>query len=279
MKELIPIHHTIVKNETVPTVNARELHRFMDIGRVFPAWITGRIEYVGYEEDRDYVKGFFPVLEETPNGGRPRVEYYLTLDMAKELCMMERNEMGRLARKYFIKCEKEVKKAGADAAALREALLNRVPEWKQIARYKAKGLGNKDTALLCGIPESRVRQAIADMKACRVFADDPAPALLNLPSQSVVKHMVKALPRPGGECGTRLNRTAARELLAARPLWVKMLRYRSMDLSYADIGTLCRVNKETVRQNIRRMADCGLVDLSGDLPLFPEPTRTPAARA
>lgn len=41
-----------------------------------------------------------------PNGGRPTVEYALTLDMAKQLCMVENNKKGRIARKYFIECEK-----------------------------------------------------------------------------------------------------------------------------------------------------------------------------
>jgi anti-repressor protein len=275
MKELIPIHHTIVKNETVPTVIGRELHQFMAIGRDFPTWITGRIDYVGYEEGRDFVKGSSPVLGKNPNGGRPRVEYYLTLDMAKELCMMERNEMGRLARKYFIRCEKEAKKAGADAAILRETLLNRTPEWKRIARYRAKGLSHQDIGALVGISKDAVGKALAEMTACRVVTDDKA--LPALTSRTVVKHMVKALPRPGQEaCGTRLNRTAAKELLAARPQWVKMLRYRGMDLNYTEIGTLCRVSRTTVGDTIRRMADCGLVDLSRDLPLFPA---SPEARA
>jgi anti-repressor protein len=276
MKELIPVHHTTIKNEIVMTADGRDVHRFIQSGHKFYDWIKDRISVGGYEKDRDFCR----FSRQTPSGGRPSVEYMLTLDMAKELCMMERNQMGLLARRYFVRCEKEAKKAAADISVVRETLLNRTPEWKQIARYKAKGLGNKDTALLCGVSEWMVRKAIADMKACRVIPDVPAPALLNLPSQSVVKHMVKALPQPGQEtCGTRLNRTAAKELLAARPQWVKMLRYRGMDLNYTEIGTLCRVSPTTVRDNIRRMADCGLVDLSRDLPLFPEPARTPEARA
>jgi anti-repressor protein len=275
MKELIPVHHTTIKNEIVMTADAREVHRFIQSRQDFSTWIKDRITVGGYEKDRD----FSTILSKNPSAGRPSIEYMLTLDMAKELCMMERNEMGLLARRYFVRCEKEAKKAGADAAVLRETLLNRTPEWKQIARYKAKGLGNRDTALLCGTTEWQIRQAVSQMKACRVITKEARPGL-PASKGAAIKHMVKALPQPGQEaCGTRLNRTAAKELLAARPQWVKILRYRGMDLNYTEIGTLCRVSRTTVRYNIRRMADCGLVDLSRDLPLFPGHTDTRAPRS
>lgn len=121
MKELITINpHTVVEGKPRPTVHARELHRFMEVGRDFSTWIKGRIEEFEYEAGRDFIvitgspdlangidEGFSPVWVKTPSG-RPSIEYYLTLDMAKELAMVERNPMGRLARKYFIRCERMV---------------------------------------------------------------------------------------------------------------------------------------------------------------------------
>ena len=93
MKELIPVHHTTIKNEIVLTADAREVHEFIQSRQEFANWIKDRIAIGGYEKDRD----FMIILSKNPSAGRPSIEYVLTLDMAKELCMMERNEMGRLA--------------------------------------------------------------------------------------------------------------------------------------------------------------------------------------
>ncbi len=91
----------------VQTVNARELHRFLEVGKVFAAWISERIQQYGFIETVD-----FAVYSETgnnPQGGRPTKEYVITLDMAKELAMVERNEKGKQARQYFIECERRAK--------------------------------------------------------------------------------------------------------------------------------------------------------------------------
>lgn len=75
----------------------------MKVGRDFTNWIKERIEKYGFIEGED----FSPVLAKTSNGGRPRTEYVLKLDMAKELAMVENNEQGRRARRYFIEVEKK----------------------------------------------------------------------------------------------------------------------------------------------------------------------------
>lgn len=90
-----------------PRVNARDLHAFMEIGKVFGAWITERIEGIGFVQDED-----FTVVSKSgknPQGGRPAKEYLLSLDMAKQLSMIERNEKGKQARRYFIECEKRLR--------------------------------------------------------------------------------------------------------------------------------------------------------------------------
>lgn len=106
-KQLIPVAPHAVGSETIPTVNARELHAFLKVGKVFGAWIQERIESFGFEENRDFV-----VISESgknPSGGRPTKDYHLTLDMAKELSMVERNAKGKEARQYFIECERQAK--------------------------------------------------------------------------------------------------------------------------------------------------------------------------
>ncbi len=85
-------------------VNARELHQFLESKYQFANWIQERITKYGFVENQDYE--VFKENLKNSNGGRPQTEYALSVDMAKELSMVENNEKGRLARKYFIECEK-----------------------------------------------------------------------------------------------------------------------------------------------------------------------------
>lgn len=102
-----------IGGEAVQTVNARDLHAFLKVGTAFKDWISRRVADYGFAEGRD----FCSFLSETPNGGRPAKEYHISLDMAKELSMVERNEQGKRARLYFIDMERRAK-AGPDPAAV-----------------------------------------------------------------------------------------------------------------------------------------------------------------
>ncbi|MFM5335754.1 antA/AntB antirepressor family protein [Aeromonas enteropelogenes] len=113
---LIPVGKSVVGDGLVQTVNARELHTFLEVGKVFAAWIQERIEQFGFVENQDFI-----VISETgknPKGGRPNKEYFLTLDMAKELSMVERNQKGKEARQYFIQCERVVQQKPDDPMAV-----------------------------------------------------------------------------------------------------------------------------------------------------------------
>ena len=108
MQELIALNTVEFDGSEQQTVNARELHEFLEVGKDFSNWIKDRIEKYGFVENVDYVR-FSPNLAKTPYGGRPSVEYHISLSMAKELCMVERNEKGKQARQYFIECERVAK--------------------------------------------------------------------------------------------------------------------------------------------------------------------------
>ncbi|WP_039761457.1 antA/AntB antirepressor family protein [Bartonella queenslandensis] len=112
MNTLIEISEQVIDQETVQTVNARELHTFLDINIRFNDWISRRIEEYSFQENQDFVN--FTQKRVKPKSGRPSIEYHLTLDMAKELSMVERNEKGRQARRYFIECEKKLKSQSVD---------------------------------------------------------------------------------------------------------------------------------------------------------------------
>ena len=100
--KLIPVYKT---DQGEKVVDARELHDFLDVKTRFRTWIKRRINQYGFEEEMD----FSTYLSESL-GGRPSKEYILTLDMGKELGMVEENDQGRQIRKYFIEVEKRVKK-------------------------------------------------------------------------------------------------------------------------------------------------------------------------
>lgn len=103
--ELIKIT-TNEQNEQL--VSARDLHRFLEIKKDFSDWIKTYINNndYGFENGLDYTTFKGNSTESTP---RPRIEYILKLDMAKELCMLSKVEKGRQARRYFIECEKKLK--------------------------------------------------------------------------------------------------------------------------------------------------------------------------
>ena len=102
MGELIPIS----ENNGKRAVSARDLHAFLESKQEFANWIKNRIDKYDLVEDVDYV--VFDKSVKNPNGGRPQIEYALTIDAAKELSMVEGNERGKQARRYFIACEKKL---------------------------------------------------------------------------------------------------------------------------------------------------------------------------
>ncbi|ACD25002.1 phage antirepressor Ant [Clostridium botulinum] len=85
-------------------VSGKELHQFLEVGRDFSTWIKERIKKYDFIENND-----FTVLVTTPQNGGVAKDYIVTIEMAKELSMVENNSKGQAARKYFIQCEKNIK--------------------------------------------------------------------------------------------------------------------------------------------------------------------------
>lgn len=111
--QLIPVFNGTISNETTLLCNARDLHEFLGVGKVFANWIKDRLTEYQFVENVDYIifansgkNEYSPNLAKTP--GRRRKDYHLTLDTAKELAMVERNEKGRQVRRYFIECERQL---------------------------------------------------------------------------------------------------------------------------------------------------------------------------
>lgn len=105
--ELIPVVSAVIGGEPVSAANARELWKFLESKRQFSNWIKDRIRDYRFVEDQDFT------VNKIVNGHRGRfapIDYFITLDMAKELAMVENNERGRAARRYFIEVEKEFRR-------------------------------------------------------------------------------------------------------------------------------------------------------------------------
>ncbi len=108
MNELIKIEPAEIGGETIQTCNARDLHAFLEVKSNFRDWIRNRIEDFCFQENQDYVT----VAKNLAGGGKQK-DYYLSINMAKELAMVERNAKGKEARLYFIDCERIAKQVTA----------------------------------------------------------------------------------------------------------------------------------------------------------------------
>ncbi len=115
MQEIVTTTLARINGYHTQTCNARELHSFLEVGRDFSNWITSRVEKYGFVEGEDYLVA--KSGEQLPSGTKWKIEYTLTLDMAKELAMVERNDKGRQARRYFIECERQLREC-ADLLSL-----------------------------------------------------------------------------------------------------------------------------------------------------------------
>ena len=108
VKELFVIE----EKRGINTVNARELHERLEVGRDFTTWIKDKIETYGFIKGEDYID-LLTKSGEQVSGRKTIREYHISIDMAKELSMVENNDIGKACRKYFIKAEKEFKKIQA----------------------------------------------------------------------------------------------------------------------------------------------------------------------
>ncbi|WP_444671131.1 antA/AntB antirepressor family protein [Flavobacterium columnare] len=96
----------ITNQNGTSVVSARDLHQFLEVKTEFKDWIARRIEEYGFVEDVDFVL-LLNFEQQKGRGGHNRKEYAITLDMAKELSMVEKTDKGREARRYFIAVEKK----------------------------------------------------------------------------------------------------------------------------------------------------------------------------
>lgn len=97
MNEIIKINY----DSEQPTVLGRDLHKALEVETPYHKWLPRMCDY-GFEEGKD----FWTFLSES-TGGRPSTDHQLTIPMAKEICMLQRSEKGKMFRQYFINIEEQ----------------------------------------------------------------------------------------------------------------------------------------------------------------------------
>lgn len=184
--DLVPVKTREIGETTIRTVNARQLHGALLVGKDFSNWIKGRIDRFGFEEGRDYLVA--KIGEQLPSGTKHLIDYYLSLDMAKEIAMVENNDRGRSVRRYFIECER-------------------------IVREGIGMLGGEvDLRVIGGIVKSVVRKSLDDairerlpeMLAVAMVAD-PRVAAIDLVSVCELLDEAKALPKGRNSINRRIG--------------------------------------------------------------------------
>ena len=156
--QLIAISQSTIGGETIQTVNARDLHAFLEVGKDFSNGIKDRIASYDFKEGQDFVKTQdlrSPNWASAKSRAQVAIDYHISLDMAKELSMVERNAKGKEARQYFLDCERRAKAAPAFA----------VPQTMSEALRLAADLSDQNTALT-----AKVAEMAPDVAALRCIA-------------------------------------------------------------------------------------------------------------
>lgn len=157
MNELITISSRRIGAQEVKTVNARDLHAFLEIGKDFTNWVKDQIQRARLIENRDYVV----FAQQGESGGKPRSEYYLTIDAGKHIAMMSQTEKGFEVRDYFIECERRA------LTAITPALPRSFAEALRLAADELEARQRAEAALALAAPKVEFvdRYVIADSGA------------------------------------------------------------------------------------------------------------------
>lgn len=149
MNELLKVE---VNENQEQTVSGRELHMFLGIETPYMKWFERMLQF-GFEEEKD----FWTKMSES-TGGRPSTDHIMKLNMAKELCMLARNEKGKQARQYFLEVEREW---NSPEKVMARALV--------IANSKITNLQIENTAL--ALENTLQKQVIAEFKPIKEYVD------------------------------------------------------------------------------------------------------------
>lgn len=170
MNELIKVTY----DNDRPAVSARDLHDFLEVDTPYHKWFPRMCGY-GFTENEDFMvtDNFVP---NSAGGPQHQKDAILSIDMAKELCMIQRNEKGKLARQYFIQIEKDwnsPEKIMARALQIAKDKIMRLETKVEEDKPKvlfADAVSASHTSILVGELAKLLRQNGADIGQNRLFA-------------------------------------------------------------------------------------------------------------
>jgi len=217
MNNLIPINY----DNDRQTVSARTLHEFLEVESNYTTWFNRMTEY-GFNENIDF-QTCLPNLESESHGGQNKQDHQITVEMAKELCMIQRTEKGKQARQYFIELERQ---------------------WNTPEAVMARAIKMADRKILS--LESTVFQLesrVEEMKPKELFADSVTASSTSI----LVADLAKILKKNGVEIGEirlwewlRDNEYAIKE----RGRSYNMPTQKSMELKVMEIKEGTRISSD-----------------------------------
>ena len=236
---LIPIGSADIAGLSVQTVNARDLHTFLGSQQRFADWIKARIRKYEFVENQDYL--IHRIMIQVDSGTKHQIEYHLTIDMAKELSMVERTPKGKQARRYFLDCERRLLRLAKRHA--RQAEDRAMAEWQQM-RLEGKDARRHETDAIKEFVEYATAQGSAN--ASRYYCN------LTKMTHKALFLVEQGLGRPGSLRdmlnGMQLTFLATAEYVAANALRDGM----TTDLPYKDIYLLAKVRVESYAATVGR---------------------------
>lgn len=208
------------------TLSARELHEFLEIETPFKKWFLRMTEY-GFNQNFDY-REVMDKNVQNPKGGRPSTDYEITLDMAKEIAMIQRSEKGKQIRQYFLELERKWNSP--------EAVMNRALEY---SRKQVQALLQTNEKLEL---ENKMKdQQLNELKPKVVFADAVATSHTSI----LVGELAKILKQNGIEMGQKRLFAWLREkgyLIKRQGTDYNMPTQKAMDLGLFEIKEGSYVN-------------------------------------
>lgn len=154
--------------DRVQTVDARDLHAFLDVGRDFTTWIEARITKYGFQAHVDYVVDASPDRgnQSGRGGDRRSVAFHLAIDMAKELAMVENSDRGRAVRRYFLDCERKAKTGNVHFIVPQT-----LPEALRLAADQAERIEAQKAQIQALAPKAEFHDRVAEAVNCQTIEE------------------------------------------------------------------------------------------------------------
>ena len=154
MTELIKV---TTNQQGVQVVSARDLHSYLEATERFSNWFDRQLQF-GFEENQDYVG--CKVFNALAN--QELTDYALTIDMAKEISMLQRSEKGKMARQYFIECERKLNQLTLPSYQIQDELL-RAEAWILERKRHLLELETKDNAIKVLEPKAEFYDTVVEI--------------------------------------------------------------------------------------------------------------------